>query len=56
MIPEEKFNLMVNTANYGVTISSPLLGLFLEKENLKQNCPPIHIDVINEEVHLYQTV
>lgn len=47
-IPEEKFNLMVNSVNFGVTISSPLLGLFLEKENLKERCPPIHIDIVNE--------
>lgn len=46
---------MVNSINYGVTISSPLLGLFLEKENLKEKCPPIHIDIMNEEAHRNRT-
>ena len=54
LVPEEKFELIINTVNYGVTISSPLLGLFLEKENLKEKCPPIHIDVINE-IHRHRT-
>lgn len=42
---------MVDATNYGVTISSPLLSLFLEKENLKEKCPPIHIDITNEEAN-----
>lgn len=49
VIKQETFNIMANSTNYGVTISSPLLGLFLEKQNLLQSNPPIHIDITNEE-------
>lgn len=49
VIKPENFNVMANSTNYGVTISSPLLGLFLEKQNLLQSHPPIHIDITNEE-------
>jgi hypothetical protein len=38
---------MINTTNYGITVSSPLLGLFLEKENLKEKFPPIHLEIVN---------
>jgi len=38
---------MINTASFGVTIGSPLLALFLEKENLRDKYPPLHIAVIN---------
>lgn len=46
---EESFNVMINSTNFGVTISSPLLALFLNKENMKDTPPPIHVEVINEE-------
>lgn len=48
VIKEENFNIMANSKNYGVTISSPYLGLFLDKDNLTQSDPPIHVDITNE--------
>lgn len=47
---------MINSANYGITISSPLLGLFLEKQNLKEKCPPIHLEITNEQATRNRTV
>lgn len=38
---------MVNTANYSVTISSPLLSMFLEKDQLHDKYPPIHVEIYN---------
>lgn len=49
-VTAETFSLVVNSTNYSVTLSSPLLGLFLEKENLKDSTPPIHVELTNEEV------
>jgi hypothetical protein len=43
VIREESFNVMMNSTNYGVTISSPLLILFLEKKEMTDTPPPIHI-------------
>ena len=40
---------MMNGLIYEVKISSPLLCLFVEKENLVNKNPPIHIDVKNHE-------
>jgi len=49
VIREESFNVIINSTNYGVTVSSPLLILFLEKKEMTDTPPPIHIEVVNEE-------
>ncbi len=46
---------MINKSNYGITINSPLTVLFVEKQNLKKNCPPFHIEIINEETNRNRT-
>jgi hypothetical protein len=45
VILEEAFSLMIGGTSYDVRLSSPLLGLFLEQEKLRQKNPPIHVDV-----------
>lgn len=39
-----------------MTLSSPLLILFLEKENLKSKEPPIHIQFVNEENNKFKNM
>lgn len=37
----------MNAANYNITIGAPFLHLFTEKQELRDQCPPIHIEVLN---------
>jgi len=46
MIKEEKFSLMMKSASYSVTVSSPFLTLFAEKPNLKFKNPPLHVEIM----------
>jgi hypothetical protein len=43
VMKEESFNIMINSTNYGITVSSPLLIIFLEKRETVNQPPPIHI-------------
>jgi hypothetical protein len=47
---------MMDGTSYDVRLSSPLLGLFLEKENLRERNPPIHIDVSFDVVGARQEI
>jgi hypothetical protein len=47
---------MMDGTSYDVRLSSPLLGLFIEKENLLERNPPIHIDVSFDGVGARQEI
>jgi hypothetical protein len=46
-IIEERFNIVVNASNYTVCVSCPLLVLFIDKGELVQTVPPIHVEITN---------
>jgi hypothetical protein len=35
---------------YDVTLSSPLLGLFVDKDSVKEMYPPIHVEVKDDRL------
>ena len=47
---QQSFSIFIDDKVYDVALSSPLLGLFVDKDSAKKMYPPIHVEVKDDRL------